>query len=130
MIIIHSFPFRVSSTYGRDIKSYGKQYLIDGSDETCWNSDSGDIQWIDLKFSDSVSVAFIQLLFQGGFVGKEVIVFCDGAEVARIYPTDTNNVQQFELDGRVTSRLKLLFNGSTDMFGRIVVYNVDIFSRK
>lgn len=30
---------RVSSVLGRDVKSYGKQYLFDGSDETCWNSD-------------------------------------------------------------------------------------------
>ena len=30
---------RVSSVLGRDAKSYGKKYLFDYCDDTCWNSD-------------------------------------------------------------------------------------------
>ena len=30
---------RVSSVLGKDVKSYGKQFLFDGLDDTCWNSD-------------------------------------------------------------------------------------------
>lgn len=32
---------RVSSTLNRDARQWGKKHLIDGSDETCWNSDQG-----------------------------------------------------------------------------------------
>ncbi len=30
---------KVSSVLQRDVKNYGKQYLIDGNEDTCWNSD-------------------------------------------------------------------------------------------
>lgn len=35
---------RVSSVLNRDTKQYGKQYLFDGNEETCWNS--GQVQWV------------------------------------------------------------------------------------
>uniref|UniRef100_A0A3B5KEM9 Nuclear receptor 2C2-associated protein n=1 Tax=Takifugu rubripes TaxID=31033 RepID=A0A3B5KEM9_TAKRU len=31
--------FRVSSVLNRDVKQYGKKYLFDCNEETCWNSD-------------------------------------------------------------------------------------------
>ena len=31
--------FRVSSVLGRDVKQYGKKFMFDGADDTCWNSD-------------------------------------------------------------------------------------------
>jgi hypothetical protein len=30
---------RVSTVLNKDTKSYGKQFLCDGKEETCWNSD-------------------------------------------------------------------------------------------
>ena len=35
------FPctFRVSSVLNRDVKQFGKKFLLDGQDDTCWNSD-------------------------------------------------------------------------------------------
>lgn len=30
---------RVSSTLNNDVKQFGKKYLMDGKDDTCWNSD-------------------------------------------------------------------------------------------
>lgn len=33
------FDFRVSSVLNRDVKQYGKKYLFDCNEETCWNSD-------------------------------------------------------------------------------------------
>ena len=30
---------RVSSVLNRDVKEYGKKFMFDGNDETCWNSD-------------------------------------------------------------------------------------------
>jgi len=31
--------YAVSSVLNKDIKQYGKKYLFDGEDDTCWNSD-------------------------------------------------------------------------------------------
>jgi len=33
------FIFSVSSVLNRDTKQFGKKYLLDGEDDTCWNSD-------------------------------------------------------------------------------------------
>ena len=33
------FNVRVSSVLNRDVKQFGKQFMFDGDDETCWNSD-------------------------------------------------------------------------------------------
>ena len=33
------YTCRVSSTLNRDTKQFGKKYLFDGNNETCWNSD-------------------------------------------------------------------------------------------
>lgn len=61
----------------------------------------------------------------------------DGAEKAKgsakfvlaatVYPCNNSNVQVFELPaGTRAHTLKLLFVDSTDMFGRIVVYLLDV----
>ena len=36
----------VSSVQNKNTSSYGKQFLLDGLNETCWNSDAGDRQWV------------------------------------------------------------------------------------
>ena len=33
------YTCRVSSTLNRDTKQFGKKFLFDGREETCWNSD-------------------------------------------------------------------------------------------
>lgn len=38
-ILLVNKIFRVSSVLNRDTKSYGRQFLCDGKEETCWNSD-------------------------------------------------------------------------------------------
>ena len=30
--------YRVSSVLNRDVKQFGKKFLFDGDDDTCWNS--------------------------------------------------------------------------------------------
>ena len=31
--------FRVSSVLNRDVKQFGKKFMFDGEEDTCWNSD-------------------------------------------------------------------------------------------
>ena len=39
MYLKYSFEKRVSSVLNKETKSYGKQFLTDNKEETCWNSD-------------------------------------------------------------------------------------------
>lgn len=46
-----SLGFRVSSVLNRDAKQYGKKYLFDCNEETCWNSDQ--VKHLDCYFPTS-----------------------------------------------------------------------------
>ncbi|PIL31337.1 hypothetical protein GSI_06035 [Ganoderma sinense ZZ0214-1] len=127
---------KVSSTLD---KSVGKKCLIDGSPETCWTSQQGTPQHVQLTFAAAVIPKHIELTFQGGFVGTRTLVevLLSGEQkwrtLSRIYPEDVNRKQVFDLtvteadlvDAQVES-VKLVFEESSDFFGRITVYNLQI----
>ncbi|KAI9243907.1 hypothetical protein BDA99DRAFT_529701 [Phascolomyces articulosus] len=131
---------KVSSVLNRDTTSFGKQHLIDGSEETCWNSEQGLPQNILLDFgSEAATVESIVFMFQGGFVGKKCIALGSlpespnsyDIELGAFYPQDINSTQTFPLTSTTASetkvqRLKIIFEESTDFYGRITVYKMDI----
>ena len=124
---------RVSSVLNRASKEYGKQFMLDGQEDTCWNSDQGSPQWVTLHFEQAVNVTEVQLMFQGGFVGKECEVLVAtaaaagaGSSVARFYPDDNNTLQRFAVHANGITQLKLLFHSSTDFFGRVTIYVLQV----
>merc|ERR1739848_867616 len=123
---------RVSSVLNRDVKQFGKKFLFDGDEETCWNSDQGSPQWILMEFTEVVHVEELHIMFQGGFTGKECWVEVakpgeDPAKIQSFFPEDVNQIQKFKLPERQSlQRMKLVFNSSTDFFGRITIYKLDI----
>ncbi|XP_065176422.1 nuclear receptor 2C2-associated protein-like [Sycon ciliatum] len=123
----------VSSVLNRDVKQYGKQFLFDGDEETCWNSDQGEQQHIALQFPTAVIITSVVIRFQGGFVGKECRA--EGRSVASssmyhmcdFFPEDINAVQRFEITcAEPVDRLRLVFSSSTDFFGRITIYHLGV----
>ncbi|KAG0360381.1 Nuclear receptor 2C2-associated protein [Podila minutissima] len=128
---------KVSSVLNKETTLYGKQFLTDDSEETCWNSEAGTPQFIVIDFGRQVNIDTIQLMFQGGFVGKTCQVqrwTDEGAfvDMTRFYPDDINPLQSFpiaEADRHITSRIKIIFESSTDFFGRITVYKLDILGQ-
>ncbi|KAG5276162.1 hypothetical protein AALO_G00128560 [Alosa alosa] len=38
-LICNNTQSRVSSVLNRDVKQFGKKYMFDSNEETCWNSD-------------------------------------------------------------------------------------------
>ncbi|KAG0266669.1 Nuclear receptor 2C2-associated protein [Mortierella polycephala] len=89
---------KVSSVLNRETTLYGKQFLTDDSEETCWNSESGTPQFIVVDFGRKVQVESIQFMFQGGFVGKtcQLLAWTDDGEfveMMRFYPEDINPLQ-------------------------------------
>lgn len=124
------FTSRVSSVLNKNVKEFGKQFMFDESNETCWNSDSGTPQWILVNFEEPVDLSEIEIEFQGGFAGKKCSIESgedskDLSIVNDFFPEDTNTRQRFPLTKSTRSKVfKIVFHSSTDFFGRIVVYKL------
>ncbi|KAF9170159.1 Nuclear receptor 2C2-associated protein [Mortierella sp. AD011] len=121
---------KVSSVLNRETTLYGKQFLTDDNEETCWNSEAGTPQFIVVDFGRKVQVEAVQFMFQGGFVGKtcQLLAWTDDGEfveMMKFYPEDINPLQ-IKNQRQTTSRVKIIFESSTDFFGRITVYKLDI----
>ncbi|XP_005999484.1 nuclear receptor 2C2-associated protein [Latimeria chalumnae] len=127
---------RVSSVLNRDVKQFGKKYMFDKNEETCWNSDQGSSQWVLLEFPQTIKVSKLQIQFQGGFTSKTCKV--EGCrkddkfvKIADFYPEDANALQSFIIkDTACTDKLKITFENSVDFFGRIIIYHLDVLGEK
>ncbi|CAL8268699.1 unnamed protein product [Arctogadus glacialis] len=152
-LICRETQSRVSSTLNRDAKQFGKKYMFDSNEETCWNSDQGENQWVALEFPKNVKMSELKVQFQGGFSGRTCrLEGCVGGgeftALSQFYPEDNNSLQiSFVLLFRIchndhmeysfpiqevpaVSRLKIVFEDSSDFFGRIVVYSLDILGER
>uniref|UniRef100_A0A4W6DAW4 Nuclear receptor 2C2-associated protein n=1 Tax=Lates calcarifer TaxID=8187 RepID=A0A4W6DAW4_LATCA len=97
-VICRETQSRVSSVLNRDVKQYGKKYMFDCNEETCWNSDQGECQWVSLEFPQSVKLSELKVQFQGGFSAKTCrLEGCpkDGVftVISHFYPEDNNSLQ-------------------------------------
>ncbi|KAK9967577.1 hypothetical protein ABG768_001965 [Culter alburnus] len=127
-LICNNTQSRVSSVLNRDVKQFGKKFMFDSNEETCWNSDQGESQWVVLEFPQSVKVSELRLQFQGGFSGKSCKLEGSAKEedlkhILDFYPEDNNYAP-------LVQRLKIVFENSADFFGRIIVYTLDILGEK
>ncbi len=131
------YECRVSSVLGRNVKEFGKKHLFDGREDTCWNSDQGSPQWVQVTLNGTpASVSGIRLTFQGGFAGKncELLVSLSGKKedfekCSDFYPEDNNKSQTFTLPKAVEgSAFRVVFRDSSDFFGRVTVYELELIS--
>lgn len=107
----------------------------------------GTPQFIQLSFPSLVIPKRISLTFQGGFTGRHCTILTQPPTSApdknasagwntltRIYPEDVNRAQVFDLEAdgegvsvkEGTRELKIVFEESSDFFGRITVYDLRI----
>ncbi|KAG1771230.1 galactose-binding domain-like protein [Suillus occidentalis] len=137
--VLTTLATRVSSTLDR---STGKKHLTDSNPETCWTSRQGPGQYIHLTFQKPAIPKRIAIIFQGGFVGTkcriEVSKSSDRPEWqtwAYIHPEDANRRQAFDLiihrdklpgEGEGIRSMKLVFEESSDFYGRITIYELRI----
>ncbi|KAI0691990.1 galactose-binding like protein, partial [Cytidiella melzeri] len=130
--------FRVSSTLD---KSAGKKNLTDGSPGSCWTSQQGTPQFIQLSFNSTVIPKQLLLTFQGGFVGTKCSLEIQSSSNAqdgkmewapwtKIFPEDINRKQSFDLPGDKVQGgvrgLRMVFEESSDFFGRVTVYDLQV----
>jgi len=131
------FQVKVSSVLNRQVREYGKLYMFDGREDTCWNSDQGSPQWVRIEFDAEVEIGQVEFMFQGGFAGKTCwLEKLSGAgsdtyeKVADLYPEDINKLQKFPLQSPVKAKaFKVVFADSTDFFGRITVYQMKLVAK-
>jgi hypothetical protein len=186
-------PCRASSVLRRNVRQFGPSHVFDGREDTCWNSDQGSPQTLELRFPAPVHVAQIVITFQGGFVGQDVDFYTlahagpqrhalpaaegeregelsrslaqgtqfkggqaevgalpawagDGAwaHAGHAEPDETSDEQVFALSRPVpsaaqpaecssagtassaTTGLRIVFGKSTDFYGRVTVYRLDV----
>ncbi|KAJ7024419.1 galactose-binding domain-like protein [Mycena alexandri] len=134
-------PIKVSSTLD---KSVGKKHLIDDNPETCWTSQQGLPQYVQLGFPERVIPETLYLTFQGGFVGTrcaiKVPASTDSSDTGNswqtltyIFPEDINRRQEFSLKTELSvagiDRLRLEFEESSDFFGRITLYDLKLHGK-
>lgn len=102
-----------------------------------------------MTFDTPVRAQSLSITFQGGFVGLRCTLFVKRQPASspeadkdpetwvlsdRLFPEDVNRRQSFSLTNRTAdaveiepySLLKLVFEQSSDFFGRIVVYDLSI----
>lgn len=136
---------KVSSGSSKDGKN-----VLDGSSETCWTSDnlppnsdpSSSRYLVTFKLADVVqltSLHSLSLTFAGGFCPMSLQVLASTEDNTKewfsisplLHPRDTNAKQYFALsstDSRSISGLRFSFQGSTDDYGRLTVYQAEIFA--
>ncbi|KNC49022.1 TR4 orphan receptor associated protein TRA16 [Thecamonas trahens ATCC 50062] len=126
---------RASSTLERNVVAYGVEKAVDGAPDSCWNSGPGSPQWIEASLmgdGGKLALSRIELVFQGGFVGRDVTVVVDGhaVENAQIVLSDSNDSQIISLPSPLpiaAHSLRIVFAGSSDFYGRITLYSLMVY---
>lgn len=127
----------VSSTFEKNQNLYGKQFLLDGDEQTCWSSAPGKLPaTVVFVFSRPVQFTSVVCQFQGGFVPRMMDISVASADektahaAGRFYPEDSNKEQRFQLPVvEAGARLQLTIPESSDPYGRVVCYRLDVYGR-
>lgn len=129
---------KVSSTLDR---ASHRKHLLDRNRDTCWASANGSPQWVSFTLPRLALLKAVAVTFQGGFVPTEVVICTSPSpasgeklkpkHVTTVYPQDNNFRQMLKIDqvgegARVEGIVKLEFPKSSDFFGRVVVYDLDL----
>lgn len=67
--------------------------MFDDNDETCWNSHQGTPQHIIIEFKENQHVKEVEIMFQGGFVGKNCFFQINDEKTINFYPDEGNKLQ-------------------------------------
>ncbi len=121
-----------------DERLYGPHHILEAS-ESCWNSEGETHHSLTFTFLEPrAKVGFLELVFQEGFVGQDMRLETDEVGslnfnlVECFQPKDSNDSQLFVLSRPFLfeSKARLSFTGSTDLFGRIIIYTAKWLSPK
>ena len=145
---------KVSSVLNKNKKIHGPNKMIDGLEDTCWNSEGSqsnlsesqlsldavqkvDPQTVTINFHRDVQINSLQIMFQGGFVGLEIDVEYEEKgpnnnidsiqkKICKLEPEDNNELQHFPLRIPRTSKIKLSIDKFSDFYGRVTIYHLKV----
>lgn len=150
LVPLRGLAAKASSILGRNARLYSPMNIFDGSPATCWNSDQGSPQWLEVSLGCAapgagggaasaaapaapVHLRELRLVFQGGFVGQACVARtsteAEGAAwdaCAAFDLEDTSSEQVFALHADGVRRLRLEFGASTDFYGRVTIYTLAV----
>lgn len=129
---------KASSTLNRSSQFVAKN-IFDENPDTCWNSDQGLPQTLTIELEKNSNILSIRIMFQGGFVGLTGKIevtqnkddqFVEATSFSNI--VDSNDLQTVQLSeaGTPARRVRLVFNSSSDFYGRITIYKLEIVGRE
>uniref|UniRef100_A0A803Y1C0 Nuclear receptor 2C2 associated protein n=1 Tax=Meleagris gallopavo TaxID=9103 RepID=A0A803Y1C0_MELGA len=95
----------------------------------------GSCQWVTLDFPHTVRVSQLHIQFQGGFSSRLCTLEGEGTgeelvKISDLYPEDINAMQISFVEETALDTLKITFENSTDFFGRIVVYHLQVLGER
>lgn len=134
LVQLKNFKCKVSSTQ-ESSGNFSKQNMFDDSEDTCWYSKPGSNQFIILAFDKPVVLAQIKIMFQGGFVGTTTLVESERSQLGWVglceafHLEDGNALQTLSLpsDGVAYQMYRINFVSSSDFYGRITIYKLEVF---
>lgn len=125
---------RASSTLDRNKQLYGSANMLSTDLSSCWNSAQGSPQQVQVLFHRVVNISTLCIMFQGGFVGQDVEVHVKKARGSMqweevdvdVDPEDSNDLQDFPCALQQVEAIALTFQRSTDFYGRVVIYRLEV----
>ena len=138
-LTVPDIKHKVSSVLNRS-SEFASKHMFDGRLDTCWNSDQGSPQFILFDFGKNVITTDLKIMFQGGFAGVDGTVEVGSAleslvTVANLDITDTNDMQSYSLQLKNENQdmmqngryLRIAFPTSTDFYGRVTIYQLEVW---
>ena len=141
-IYISCALYRASSVLQKNTKLYGPMNALDlDSSTSCWNSDGSpsgkrSSHYI-IEFGRAVEPVELRIQFQAGFVAEKLQVLSQQQQdstwrpIIELEVDDDHDLQVFTLDSSGstvgTNALKLVFDECTDFYGRVTVYQLQIW---
>ena len=137
LIELKGFKCKVSSTQ-EGSGNFSKQHMFDENEDTCWYSKPGPNQWIVLAFDKPVVLAEIRIMFQGGFVGTTTVIEGEQPQFSwsplceAFHLEDGNALQVLSIppdrDRPAHQIYRIRFLTSSDLYGRITIYKLQVFA--
>jgi len=136
---------RASSVLQRNMKLYGPMNALDtDNSSSCWNSEgsvdscSDNSSWFLVDFKRPVQPSEIRIQFQAGFCAASCSIYynLNSTDEWKILDDtieweDIYQMQSYSLpttDCAITA-LKLVFSDTTDFYGRITVYRLEVWGK-
>lgn len=144
---------RASSVLQRNTKLYGPQNALDIHNSTsCWNSEgltstsvSEASSWMIVRFPATVNPTEIRVQFQAGFGAHTCHVYGwiesqstnsqwelldDSVAWSDSHELQSHVLQHIDGERKRTKQLKIVFHDTTDFYGRITIYRLEIWGQK